>query len=644
MGPQTQQTVLVVEDDEGIAELERLRLEEAGYAVRLAGSAAAALAELAAGPIDLVLLDYRLPDAPDGLEFHARMRAAGYDLPVVLVTGFSDEATVIRALRAGARDFVTKSAEYLDYLPEAVARVLAQVRTEEALRRSEQRHRSFVETTKEWVWVCDPEGRMVYNNPALAEILGYAPDALAGENTLDLLHPDDRPAATAALARARTDRTGWSEVVFRWRHRDGTYRFLESNATPMFDPAGRLVGFQGSDRDITDRLRLETELRQSQKMEAVGRLAGGIAHDFNNLLTVINGFSEMLLMDPAVPPAAHQLVEEVARAGDHAAQLTRQLLAFSRKQVLAPRVLDPNALVREIERMLGRLIGADVSLASSLDPGLGRVRADPGQLEQVVLNLAVNARDAMPKGGHLTIETRNVEIDDEYARLVPNLRPGPYVLLAVTDTGVGMDPETKAHIFEPFFTTKEAGKGTGLGLATVYGIVDQSGGHIDVYSEPGRGTTFKIYLPRVTETDTPSTVGEGWQKVPRGTETILLADDDQGVRALSRLALVSYGYTVLEAADGVEAARVGTAYPGPIHLLATDLVMPRAGGREAAERLRPVHPETRVLFLSGYTDDSLVRHGVLEDGVAFLQKPFTPTTLARKVREVLDASSPSRWG
>ena len=763
MGAQTRATVLVVEDDEGIAELERGRLEEAGYRVVVAGTAEAAFAALTTQPVDLVLLDYRLPGGRDGLNFYARLKAAGLDPPVILVTGFSDEATVIRALRAGVRDFVTKSAEYLDYLPEAVGRVLAQVGTErrlaesearlagvitsaqdailvaeadfsislfnpaaermfrspaadavgrsldrfippnlpagaggpgspslvgtrdrgvradgdefpleasvarteaggkrfytivardvtdrkqmeEALRRSEERHRSFVETTNEWVWVCDLSGRMRYNNPALADILGYRPGELDGANTLDLMHADDRPLAEELLARGAAERRGWSGVVLRFRHHDGTYRHLESNAVPTVDPDGRVTGFQGADRDITERKKLEDQLRQALKMEAIGRLAGGVAHDFNNLLTVINGFSEMLLGDPGLGQHGRELVAEIARAGDQAAALTRQLLAFSRKQVLAPKVLDLNALVREMEKMLARLIGADVELASSLDPDLGRVKADPGQLEQVLLNLAVNGRDAMRHGGYLTIETRNVHMDPAYSSLPPGLKAGPYILLAVTDTGHGMTPDVKARIFEPFFTTKDSGKGTGLGLSTVFGVVQQSGGFIDVYSEPNRGTTFKVYLPRLTdEAETPSSA-DGWAAVPGGTETILLADDDPGVRALSRLALQSFGYTVLEAADGDEAVRLGLAHPGPIQLLVTDLVMPRAGGREVAERLGPARPESRVLFLSGYTDDALVRHGVLEAGVAFLHKPFTPTTLARKVREVLDAEVASRWG
>jgi CheY-like chemotaxis protein len=374
-------------------------------------------------------------------------------------------------------------------------------------------------------------------------------------------------------------------------------------------------------------------------MEAIGVLAGGVAHDFNNLLTVMNGYCEILLNDQGLAPASRQMVREIHRAGDNAAALTRQLLAFSRKQVLAPQVLDLNALVRESAKMLRRLIGADIDLDCALDPALGRIKADPGQIEQVVMNLVVNARDAMPTGGKLTIETHNVELGLDYCMAHLGVEPGSYVQVAVTDTGVGMDAATQARIFEPFFTTKDPGKGTGLGLSTVHGIVRQTGGHLQVYSELGRGTTFKIYLPLLAEDASTSMTASVTLDVPRGNETLLLAEDDDAIRNLVRIALESCGYTVLVAADGEDALKVSSAYKSPVDLLVTDVVMPRMSGRELVERLSKTRPAIRVLYVSGYTDDAIVRHGVVAEGVAFLNKPFTPTTLARKVREVLDAAS-----
>jgi PAS domain S-box-containing protein len=395
--------------------------------------------------------------------------------------------------------------------------------------------------------------------------------------------------------------------------------------------------------DVTERRRLEEQYRQAQKMEAVGLLAGGVAHDFNNALTVICGCGHVVLGDLPVDSPSRSHVGEMVKAGERAAALIRQLLAFSRKAVLAPRVLDLNGVVAGLEGMLRRLLGEDVELATRLQPGLGRVRADRGQLEQALLNLAANARDAMPRGGRLTVETRDAGPDE--CRGLPPCGPAdsplPCVLLAVTDTGQGMTPEAKARVFEPFFTTKEKGKGTGLGLAMVHGFVRQSGGHVEVESEVGRGTTFKLYLPRTGEPATLDKPHPVPQALQRGSETVLLAEDDPAVRALSRHALRAGGYKVLEAGDGAEAVHVAEAYLRPIHLLVTDVVMPGVGGRELAERLLALHPEARVLFTSGYTDDAVVRHGVLEEQVHFLHKPFTPADLAQKVREVLDSSGPS---
>ena len=384
----------------------------------------------------------------------------------------------------------------------------------------------------------------------------------------------------------------------------------------------------------------EEELRQAQKMEAVGRLAGGVAHDFNNMMSAVIGFSELVL---ARLEGAHPLrhyVEEIMRAGERASALTNQLLVFSRKQVLEPRVLDLNRIVADVERLLQRLIGEDVELVSVLDPALEPVVADPGQVEQVIVNLAVNARDAMPTGGKLTIETANVELDEDYASRHLDVEPGSYVLLAVTDTGVGMEADTAERIFEPFFTTKEEGRGTGLGLATVFGVVKQSGGAICVDSEPGRGTSFKIYLPRTRATVETLDVHAVPPEGPRGSETILLVEDEQIVRDLEREALEESGYTVLEARSASHALELAQEYRGTIDLLLTDVVMPELSGHEVAERLTARRPEMKVLYASGYTDGAIVRHGVLEPGIAFLPKPLTPASLARKVREVLDAPLP----
>jgi signal transduction histidine kinase/CheY-like chemotaxis protein len=388
--------------------------------------------------------------------------------------------------------------------------------------------------------------------------------------------------------------------------------------------------------DIGKRASLEEQLRQSQKLEAIGRLAGGIAHDFNNILTAIMGYSALLQAGLGERDPLRLEVEEIKKAVRRASSLIQQLLAFSRRQVLQLKVLDLNAVVMNIQQLLQRLIGEDIELVILPAPALRHVKADPGQIEQVLMNLALNARDAMPKGGKLTIETANVTVDEAFARR-HLISPGPYAMLSVTDTGLGMDADIQAHIFEPFFTTKEPGKGTGLGLATVYGIVKQSGGNVFVYSEPGRGATCKIYLPRVDEPLTALEAAKPIIEPVSGTETILLVEDEESVRELVSKVLQRNGYTILEARHGEEAVDLCTKFEGDIHLLVTDVVMPRMSGREVAETLQPTRPTMKVLYLSGYTDDEVVRHGVLESMTAFLQKPFTPDALARKVRDVLDA-------
>jgi C4-dicarboxylate-specific signal transduction histidine kinase len=394
-------------------------------------------------------------------------------------------------------------------------------------------------------------------------------------------------------------------------------------------------------RDITERKHLEQQLHQSQKMEAVGRLAGGIAHDFNNLLTIINGHAEVQLYQLPQDSPARRGLAEIQQAGTRAAALVRQLLAFSRRQVLCPAVLDLNSVTVEIGKMLPRLIGEDIDLVMMLDPKLHRVKADPVQIEQILMNLAVNARDAMPRGGKLTIETGNSELDDAFCQQHAGFRPGTFAVLSVADNGEGMDAKVQARIFEPFFTTKGQGRGTGLGLATVYGIVKQSEGYILVESEPGRGTTFRIFLPAVMqeEAQTKRAAQQPAASTPRGSETILLAEDEEPVRMMVQEFLESHGYVVLHAADGLEAWGICEQYPERIHLLITDVVMPRMGGRELAERVTRLHPKLPVLYMSGYTDDAIVRHG---EGHQFLTKPFTLQSLAQKVREALEGGKRAR--
>jgi len=510
-------------------------------------------------------------------------------------------------------------------------------RAEQALRESEARARSLVEGAPYGIYRSTPDGRLLDVNPAMVDMLGYdSAAALLNVNLATDIYRD--PEVRGRLIEQYGDRPIFQGVEVQWKRKDGTPITVVVSGRPVRDETGQVVCFEGIAENVTERRVLEEQLRQSQKIEAIGRLAGGIAHDFNNLLMLIKGYCELLLDHIGRDQGLRRYGEEIQRAADRATSLTQQLLAFSRKQVLEPKVLDLNQVVSDMEKMLQRLLGEDVELAIHLATGLGHVKADPNQLEQVIMNLAVNARDALPRGGQLTLETDNVELDALYARAHAGARPGSYVMLAVSDTGQGMTPEVKARIFEPFFTTKEKGKGTGLGLSTVYGIVKQSEGYIWVYSEPGRGTTFKVYLPRV---DAPAELPERDRDRARlrGTETVLLVEDEEGVRKVAREFLEEAGYTVLEARNGDDALQISAMHTGPLHLLITDVVMPRMSGRELAERMTQMRPDLRVLYISGYTDDAIVHHGVLESGVAFLQKPFNRDALFRKVRDVL---SPAR--
>jgi PAS domain S-box-containing protein len=506
-------------------------------------------------------------------------------------------------------------------------------RAEEGMRKSEERFRRLFESNTIGIVIADLSGNTLEANDAYLGMLGYTrEELLAGTIRWNELTPAEfyasDQAAIEELLRSGTV-SPWEKELFR---KDGT-------RVPVLIGVAMLKAAEASCIayivDLTERRRLEQQFRQAQKMEAVGRLAGGVAHDFNNLLTAILGYSDLVAakLDPG--SLEYEELDEVRKAGERAASLTRQLLAFSRQQVLERKVLDINALIANIEKMLRRLIGEDVALTTAMDPALRRVFADAGQLEQVVMNLAVNARDAMPRGGKLTIETANVELDEAYARQHVTVRPGSYVMIAVSDTGIGMNSETLARIFEPFFTTKGPGKGTGLGLATVYGIVKQSDGYIWAYSEVGKGTTFKVYLPLVEEGAEAEPVMVPVPARLAGSETVLLVEDEESVRVLSRVILESYGYTVLEAASGNDGLDVARRYSLPIHLLLTDVVMPEMGGPDLASRLEALRPGVRVLYMSGYTDDAVFRHGLLEKGRVFLQKPFTPGALVGKVREAL---------
>jgi len=503
-----------------------------------------------------------------------------------------------------------------------------------ALQHSEARYRSLFENSTAGVFRNTLDGRLLACNEAFIRMFGGTREELLGQLSHDY-YPGGKAERDAWLATfLKTRKESGTEMCYR--RRDGSLIWALRNLEIVKDENGEEV-IQGTLVDITERRLLEEKLRQSQKMEAIGQLAGGIAHDFNNLLTVMQGYTRLLLERFRDNAETNYQVTKIEEAAERAASLTRQLLAFSRKQVLQPKVISLNALVENLDSLLRRLIGEDIELETVAAADLGNVKADVAQIEQVLMNLVVNARDAMPKGGRLTVETGNVQLDESYSAKHPTVRPGPYVMLAVSDTGEGMTAETQARIFEPFFTTKEMGRGTGLGLSMVYGIVKQSGGHIWVYSEVGTGTTIKIYLPRTAEAAESTLAAPAEASSVRGNETILLAEDDYQLRELARSILAGCGYSVLVTKDAKEARLVCEQQASSIHMLLTDVVMPGISGRELAQALLSRNPASKVLYMSGYTENAIVHHGVLDTGTFFLQKPFTPSVLANKVREVLDA-------
>jgi len=629
--------VLNIEDSNRDAALLQRHIAKAGYELvfERVDTADAMRRMLQCREWDLIIADYSVPSF-GALEAIRVLKDLDMDIPFIVISGSVEDDVAVRAMLAGAHDYLMK--DNLTRLVPAIEREIdeaknrrARKQAEAAMRESEERYRLLFESIPLPAYVVDQETlRFHAVNEAMVRHYGYTRAQLMSMTILDI-----RAKGETQPAERERDWTG-SLYKTNWRHQkaDGTLIDVEITDHSLIF-AGR-PAYLVLAHDVTDQKMLETQLRQAQKMEAVGQLAGGVAHDFNNLLTVITGYTQLAMSRIDEEHPLHQDFEQVLKAAFRAAALTRQLLTFSRKQILQPVVLDLNAVVSELEKMLRRLIGEDVLLKTALSPGLGHIEADAGQIEQVIMNLAVNARDAMPHGGKLTIETANIFLGEDYARRHIGVKAGAYVMLAVSDTGVGMDANTQARMFEPFFTTKEPGKGTGLGLSTVYGIVKQSGGSIWVYSEVGQGTTFKAYFPLTSKDSHGYTLSSDGDAVLNGSETLLLVEDDEMVRTLTRQVLETYGYRVLEASCGGAAIDVCQRHKKRIDLLITDVVMPEMSGRDLVTRVSELRPGMKVLFMSGYTDAAVVHHGVLDPKTPFLQKPFAPEALARNVRRLLD--------
>lgn len=634
-------SILLTDDDPAhIEAIERaFRDADSNTLIRTAGTLREYRAAMADDLPDIALVDFNLQDGR-AIEILTSPPEAG-PFPVVIMTSFGDEHTAVLAMKSGAMDYVVKSFEAFTSMPRTIDRVLREWnllqdrrRAEESLRKANQDLEAIFNGISHPIIILDPKQRIVAGNKKFEELVGTNIGEYRNRQCWQFFHgpeatgpPPDCPFLT--LNGPQNSKIAVMEV----QALEGS--FLVS-CTPIFDAEGRLEKVIHIATDITEQKRAEAELRESQKMDAIGRLAGGVAHDFNNMLGIINGYAELLLMNLKEDDPLHREVLQILKAGNRAADLTRQLLAFSRKSIVQPKVININTIVEGMGKMLQRLIGEDIRMSLEMAADIGHVKVDPGLIEQVILNLAVNARDAMPVGGRLTIETRNMELDESFSRRHISVTPGSYVMLAVSDTGTGMDEATRQRIFEPFFTTKEKGKGTGLGLSMVYGIVKQNNGSIWVHSEPGQGAAFSIYLPRIAEAvELKQNVLA--EPIARGTETLLIVEDEEAVCMLVKQMLLSAGYHVLTAVNGGEALMLLERRREPVHLLLTDVVMPGMSGREVAERLLTIHPEMKVLFMSGYTDNTIVHHGVLDPGAHFIEKPFTMTAVQQKVREILDS-------
>ena len=629
--------VLMIEDNEHDAtliqrELARLPGKADVHRVSTEAGFAAALREF---DPDIILCDHNIPSFGGWAALEMARRALP-DVPFILVTGSLDEETAVAYLKAGATDYILK--DRVIRLGPAVIEALERARQRQELRRQERLLRQIIDANPSLIFVKDWEGRFVLVNQATAEMYGTSVDELVGKTDADFNSNTDEVSHFL-----RDDRevmsSGRPKLIAEERVTNPTSRetrWFQTIKVPLRLPDDDVPKLLGVATEITERKRLEEQLLQSQKMEAIGQLAGGVAHDFNNILTAIVGYTDLLAAEFGSGNRHLEDLEEIRKAARRAAALTRQLLSFSRKQVIEPRIIDVNGVVQNLDKMLRSLLSENIELTTHLAEPLDSARADPNQVEQVIMNLAINARDAMPEGGKLTIETGNATLDDTYAAQHISVIPGAYVMLAVTDTGTGMDEDTQSRIFEPFFTTKPVGRGTGLGLSTVYGIVKQSGGNIWLYSEPGKGTTFKVYLPAIDAA--PDDVGKPVSSVARrsGGETVLVVEDDDQLRRLTHRALAAHGYVVLEADRGATALDIARRHKGRIDLVLTDVVMPDTNGRKLADALRAGRPGLRVLFMSGYPDGAMGQHGLLDQGISYLAKPFTTEAVARKVREVLD--------